>query len=93
MRKIFMKGLLLLVPVFFMTFAAMSQSIVKGKIIDSETKEELVGACAVVVHLNEVRGIARLFAGAFRVSLADYFNFHCFLLLVFVDFCGWPPLQ
>ena len=34
MRKIFMKGLLLLVPVFFMTFAAMSQSIVKGKMVN-----------------------------------------------------------
>ena len=66
MRKIFMKGLLLLVPVFFMTFAAMSQSIVKGKIIDSETKEELVGATVMVKGTTE--GIATSLDGSFELK-------------------------
>lgn len=66
MRKIFMKGLLLLVPVFFMTLSAMSQSIVKGKIIDSETNEELVGATVMVKGTTE--GIATSLDGRFELK-------------------------
>jgi len=66
MRKIFMKGLLLVVSVFFMTLAAMSQSIVKGKIIDSETKEELVGATVMVKGTTE--GVATSLDGSFELK-------------------------
>lgn len=61
-----MKGLLLLVPVFFMTLAAMSQSIVKGKIIDAETKEELVGATIMVKGTTE--GVAASLDGSFELK-------------------------
>ncbi len=66
MRKIFMKGLLLLVPVFFTTLSAMSQSIVKGKIIDAETKEELVGATVMVKGTTE--GVAASLDGSFELK-------------------------
>lgn len=63
-----MKGVLLLVPVFFMTLSARSQSIVKGKIIDSETNEELVGATVMVKGTTE--GVATNLDGSFELKTA-----------------------
>ena len=58
MKRMCIKIVLMMVPVFFMALATMSQGVVKGKVVDSETKEVLIGATVMVeglslIHISE----------------------------------------
>ena len=48
MKRMLIKSVLIMVPLFFMAFAAMAQGVIKGKIVDSETRESLIGATVMV---------------------------------------------
>ena len=66
MKKIFIRSLLFMVPLFFLTLVTMAQGIVKGKIIDSQTKEELIGATVMVEGTTE--GVASSLDGSFTLK-------------------------
>lgn len=48
MKRTFVKSLVCIVPMLLLTLATMAQGVVKGKVIDSQTKEELIGATVMV---------------------------------------------
>ncbi len=56
-----------MVPVFFMALATMSQGVVKGKVVDSETKEVLIGATVMVE--GTTNGVAADANGEFSISV------------------------
>lgn len=69
MKKIFIKSLVFIVPLFFLTWVTMAQGIVKGKIIDSQTKEELVGATVMVEGTTQ--GAAASLDGTFTLNTSE----------------------
>lgn len=69
MKRMFIKSVLLLVPLFCMAFTAMAQGIIKGKIIDSQTGEPLIGATVMLEGTSE--GAATDANGLFSVSVKN----------------------
>lgn len=53
MKRTFVKSLVCIVPMLLLTLATMAQGVVKGKVIDSQTKEELIGATVMVQGTGE----------------------------------------
>ena len=66
MKRIFIKSLVFMVPLFFLTVAAMAQVVVKGRVIDSQTKEELIGATIMIEGTTE--GVATNLDGTFMLE-------------------------
>ncbi|MEG0993725.1 MAG: TonB-dependent receptor [Bacteroidales bacterium] len=66
MRKFVLKSLFLLVPSAFMTPEAMAQYLIKGKLVDAETNETLIGATAIIE--GTTIGAATDFDGLFELN-------------------------
>lgn len=68
MKRVFMKELVLIVSFCFVSFAAMAQGNIKGKVVDSQTKEALVGATVMIDGTTE--GVAADLDGSFSLKTA-----------------------
>jgi len=68
MKRTFVKSLVCIVPMLLLTLATMAQGVVKGKVIDSQTKEELIGATVMVQGTGE--GAATNLDGSFVLETA-----------------------
>lgn len=66
MKRMFIKSLLLIVPMLFLTLVTMAQGVIKGKIVDSQTKEPLIGATVMIEGTTE--GVAADLDGSFALK-------------------------
>lgn len=66
MKRMFIKSLLLIVPMLFLTLVTMAQGVIKGKIVDSQTKEPLIGATVMIEGTTE--GVAADLDGNFSIT-------------------------
>lgn len=66
MKRMFIKSVLLIVPLFFMALTVMAQGVVKGRIIDSQTAEPLIGATVMIEGTTE--GVAADLDGSFSIK-------------------------
>lgn len=53
MKSLFTKALLLMLSLCLMSFMTVAQGTIKGKIVDSQTKEPLVGATVMLEGTSE----------------------------------------
>ena len=54
MKSLFTKALLLMLSLCLMSFMTVAQGTIKGKIVDSQTKEPLVGATVMLEGTSEI---------------------------------------
>ena len=66
MKSLFTKALLLMLSLCLMSFMTVAQGTIKGKIVDSQTKEPLVGATVMLEGTSE--GVAADLDGSFTLK-------------------------
>lgn len=66
MKSLFTKALLLMLSLCLMSFMTVAQGTIKGKIVDSQTKEPLVGATVMLGGTSE--GVAADLDGSFTLK-------------------------
>lgn len=69
MKKFFIRSLFVFVPALFASADLMAQYVIKGKLIDADTREELIGATAVVE--GSLIGTAADLDGNFELNLPN----------------------
>ena len=70
MKSLFTKALLLMLSLCLMSFMTVAQGTIKGKIVDSQTKEPLVGATVMLEGTSE--GVAADLDGSFTLTNLNF---------------------